>query len=73
MTLIEVDDGIFINLENIFKFQIKNLGSSERCYIRFFRNDTSYANSKEFETNDSAKEWIFMKALQAGGTNEIIS
>ncbi len=71
--MIEIDDGIVINLENIFMFQVKTLDSSEKCYIRFYRNDTSYANSKEFDNRNQAKEWIFMKAIQAGGTNEIIS
>lgn len=71
MTIIEIEENRFINLNNIFKFDIIPV-ESNKCYIRFHNYEDSYANSMEFDSIKDAREWIKIRILRAANTNEIL-
>ena len=72
MTIIEIRDGCYVNLNNIFKFDLKKSESNGKVYFRFFYNDKSYSDSHEFDSIDKAKEWISLCVIRAAGADEIL-
>ncbi len=74
MKIIEIDKGIFINIDNVFKIELVRLEKSEKCYLKFFAgSENNYAISKEFDDAEEAKEWLSMQTIRASATNEIIA
>ena len=73
MKIIEIDKGIFINIDKVFKIEMVRLEKSEKCYLKFFSgSEGNYAISKEFDDFDNAREWLSMQTIRAGATKEII-
>lgn len=71
MTIIEIDKGIYINVENVFKFELMQ-NTDQLYYFRFFSVSKQIADSREFENLDLAKEWISMRIIRAAGADEIL-
>ena len=70
MTIIEIKKGVYLNVDNVFKFE---LHQEENIYFfRFQSSGETYVDSREFETLDQAKEWISMRIIRAAGADEIL-
>lgn len=73
MKIIEIDIGIFVNIDNVFKIELVKLEKGAGYYWKFFsESENNYAISKEFDDSDEAKEWLSMQTLRASATKEII-
>lgn len=72
MTLIEVDKRRFINMDNVFKFELIQLEKSDQCFYRFYGIDDSHMSSKEFESEATARDWMNLQIMRAAGSNEIL-
>lgn len=72
MTIIEIRNGLYLNFENVFKFEIMKTGTDSRSFFRFFTDNDTYADSQEFESVDFAKEWISMRIIRAAGADEVL-
>lgn len=72
MTIIEIRNGLYLNFENVFKFEIRKNENDNRCFFRFFNDNETYADSQEFESMDFAREWISMRIIRAAGADEVL-
>ena len=73
MRIIEIEKGIYINIDNVFKIELIRLEKSEKCYWKFYStSEDNYAISKEFDDVEEAKEWLSMQSMRASATREII-
>ena len=73
MKIIEIDKGIFVNIDNVFKIELVKLEKIVKCYLKFFNgSENNYAISKEFDDAEEAKEWLLMQTMRAAATKEII-
>jgi len=73
MTIFEIDEGIFVNLDNVFKIHVERLSGSETCILKFYHTDNSYAISKEFDNLDRATDWFNLRVIRSAGSNEILT
>lgn len=71
MTIIEINKGIFLNVENVFKFELMKT-EDEKYYFRFHSDADLVADSMIFNTLDLAREWISMRIIRASGADEIL-
>ena len=71
MTIFEIKEGIFINLENICKFQIEKVDSGNSI-IKFFSDQDCNADSIEFSSDDEALDWLSLRIIRSAGANEIL-
>ena len=56
MKIIEIDIGIFVNIDNVFKIELVKLEKGAGYYWKFFsESENNYAISKEFDDSDEAK------------------
>ncbi|MBC8384530.1 MAG: hypothetical protein H8E57_03310 [Candidatus Cloacimonetes bacterium] len=73
MKIIEIDIGIFVNIDNVFKIELVKLEKGAGYYWKFFsESENNYAISKEFNDAEESKEWLSMQTLRASATKEII-
>lgn len=72
MTLIEVDERRFVNMDNVFKFELILLEDSIRCFYRFYGIDDNHLSSREFENETAARDWMNLQIMRAAGSNEIL-
>lgn len=71
MTIIEINKGVYINVENVFKFELFHKEDGT-YFFRFFSMSEKTADSRDFENLDLAKEWISMRIIRAAGADEIL-
>ncbi len=71
MTIIEIRKGVYLNIDNVFKFELKE-NENGTFSFRFYSSAESYADSREFETLDLSREWISMRIIRAAGADEIL-
>ena len=72
MTIIEINNGIFVNLENVYKIEISRKDNSESCCLKFYPSSDSYAESKEFNSVAEVRDWLSLRVIRATGSNEIL-
>lgn len=72
MTLIEIDNNVFINLEKVFKFAIEQTETNDHYIIRFYDQQGNRAESKKFDSEDNARDWLSLRIIRAAGSNEIL-
>ncbi|OQX71898.1 MAG: hypothetical protein B6D62_01045 [Candidatus Cloacimonas sp. 4484_275] len=66
MRIIEIERGIYINIDNVFKIELVRIEKSEKCYWKFYSADeNNYAISKEFDDVSEAREWLSMQSMRA--------
>jgi len=71
MTIIEINIGVYLNVENVFKFE--HLTNEDgKFFLRFFSTNNTTVDSKFFDSIDLLKEWISMRIIRAAGANEIL-
>jgi len=73
MTLIEIDHGLVLNMDNVFKIELIKLDKVEKYFFRFHGSDDVHATSREFHSPQEAKDWVNLQIMRAAGANEIIS
>jgi hypothetical protein len=71
MTIFEVREGVFINLDNICKFKIEKVSSGNYA-IQFFHDKESIAESIEFASETEAIDWLSLRIIRSAGANEIL-
>ena len=71
MTIIEIKKGVYLNVDNVFKFELET-NDEGHYYFRFHSVSDNQADSRIFETLDLAKEWISMRIMRAAGADEIL-
>ena len=71
MTIIEIKKGIYLNVENVFKFELLQKEDNS-FFFRFYSHSEQYADSHDFANLDLAKEWISMRIIRAAGADEIL-
>ena len=73
MRIIEIEKGVYVNIDNVFKTKLIHIEKSEKCYWKFYSsNENNYAISREFDNFADAKEWLSMQSMRAAATGEII-
>jgi len=73
MRIIEVEKGVYVNIDNVFKTELIHIEKSEKCYWKFYSSDeNNYAISREFDDCADAKEWLSVQSMRASATKEII-
>ena len=71
MTIIEINKGVYINVDNVFKFEL-NKKPEDSYFFRFYSLSEQSADSRDFDNLDLAKEWISMRIIRAAGADEIL-
>ena len=71
MTIIEINKGVYLNVENVFKFEFR-INEDEKYYLRFYSANDIIADSMLFESINQIKEWISMRIIRAAGADEIL-
>jgi hypothetical protein len=71
--IFEVDSGKFVNMDNVFKFELKNKKDSKKLFWRFLSNADNAVDGKEFDDPFEAITWLNMTLARAEGAGEIIS
>jgi hypothetical protein len=71
MTIFEIKEGVFINLENICKFKIEKVNSGNSI-IKFYNDHNCIADSIEFSSENEALDWLSLRIIRSAGANEIL-
>jgi len=71
MTIIEINKGVYLNVENVYKFEFKT-NEEEKYFLRFYSADNITADSMLFDNINQIKEWISMRIIRAAGADEIL-
>ncbi|MCD4797051.1 MAG: hypothetical protein K8R49_07790 [Candidatus Cloacimonetes bacterium] len=72
MIIFEVDKGKFVNIDNVFKFEIVSMEDSDKVFWRFYANEDIFCTSREFGSSQEALTWLNMTIARAKGAEEII-
>jgi len=72
MTIIEINKGVYLNVENVFKFELHHSDETDEYFFRFCSKAGIEADSMHFNTLDLAREWISMRIIRAAGADEIL-
>ncbi len=72
MTLIEIDHGLVLNMDNVFKLDLIKLEKVEKHFFRFCSTNDVHATSREFDSPQEAKDWLNLQIMRAANANEII-
>lgn len=72
MKLFEVQKGVFINMDNVFKFELVKLENSDSVFWRFWSENDQSVNSKEFTDDFDALTWLNMTIARSEGADEVI-
>ncbi len=73
MILFEVASGKFINMENVFKFELLTKKDSSKLFWRFYSQENDSVTSKEFNDAFEAITWLNMSMARADGAREVIT
>ncbi len=73
MRIFEVDNGKFVNMDNVFKFELMNKKDSKTLFWRFLSNADNSVDGKEFNDSFEAITWLNMTLARAEGAGEIIT
>lgn len=73
MRIFEIDSGKFVNLDNVFKFELLNKKDNNKLFWRFLSNADSSVDSQEFNDSFEAISWLNMTVARAEGAGEIIT
>ena len=72
MKIFEIDKGKFINMDNVFKFELISLEDDQAVFWRFHSSYDESTTSKEFMDDIDAVNWLNMTIARAEGAGEII-
>ncbi|MDO9577926.1 MAG: hypothetical protein Q7J16_08580 [Candidatus Cloacimonadales bacterium] len=73
MRIFEVDNGKFVNMDNVFKFELMNKKDNKMLFWRFLSNADNSVDGKEFGDSFEAITWLNMTLARAEGAGEIIT
>lgn len=73
MRIFEVDNGKFVNLDNVFKFELMNKKDTDKLFWRFISIADNMIDSKDFNDSFEAITWLNMTIARAEGAGEIIT
>ncbi len=72
MIIFEIDEGKFVNIDNVFKFEILSMEDSDKVFWRFHAKEDIFCTSREFDSPQEALTWLNMTIARAKGAEEII-
>ncbi|HPR18041.1 MAG TPA: hypothetical protein PLD62_07335 [Candidatus Cloacimonadota bacterium] len=73
MKIFEVDSGKFVNMDNVFKFELLTKKENKQLYWRFYSKEDSMIASREFTDVFDAMSWLNMTLARSEAANEIIT
>ena len=73
MIIFEIDNGKFINMNNVFKFELMNKKDGGKLFWRFVSNADETVDGKDFDDAFEAITWLNMTIARAEGAGEIIT
>ncbi|MCF7794181.1 MAG: hypothetical protein K9N09_01375 [Candidatus Cloacimonetes bacterium] len=73
MKLFEIDSGKFINMDNVFKFELFTKKENDKLIWKFYSVNDQSISSKEFADVFDAITWLNMTLARSEGANEVIT
>ncbi|MCK4312165.1 MAG: hypothetical protein KAW88_05465 [Candidatus Cloacimonetes bacterium] len=72
MVIFEIEKSKFVNMDNVFKFELVSMEDSDKIFWRFYAKEDIFCTSKEFDSPQEALTWLNMTIARAKGAEEII-
>jgi len=59
MRLVEIDEDLYINLDNIFGILYRSKNTVDgKCFYMFWLNSNDYVESHHFDSEEAAQQWF---------------
>ena len=72
MIIFEIEKGKFVNMDNVFKFELVSMEDSDKIFWRFYAKEDIFCTSREFDSQQEARDWLTMQVTRAQGAGGII-
>lgn len=73
MKLFEIDSGKFINMDNVFSFELVTRKENEKLFWLFYSAEGQKISSKDFDDVFEAITWLNMTIARSEGASEVIT